>query len=229
MVLPRRSGLYWVMGISVIKSVIKSEYVVLGGTFDPVHNGHIISAQALAQTMAYNHVYLMPCGDAYHKGNTSSVEHRLSMLKLALQNQPILKLDERETRRSGATYTVDTLKELRRELGDNAHMVWVMGTDAAAGLTKWQNWQQVFALANVLVVARAGERDICLDHWPAHQLADKTDFKTRPFGCYLQLTLPQVEISSSEVRACIKKYEVVDNHVPQPVIEYIERHGLYRG
>ena len=217
------------MGTFVIKSAGKSEYVVLGGTFDPVHNGHIISAQALAQTMAYNHVYLMPCGDAYHKGNTSSVEHRLSMLKLALQNQPILKLDERETRRSGATYTVDTLKVLRRELGDNAHIVWVMGTDAAAGLTKWHQWQQVFALANVLVVARAGERDICLDHWPAHQLADKTDFKTRPFGCYLQLTLPQVEISSSEVRACIKKYEVVDNHVPQPVIEYIERHGLYRG
>ncbi len=222
------------MATSVIKRktqapVLADQYVVLGGTFDPVHNGHLVSARAIAKTMGYEHVHLMPCGDAYHKVGSSSALHRLAMLKLALRIEPTLRLDDRETRREGATYTVDTLKALRSELGEFAHIVWVMGTDAAAGLSHWHHWQQVFTLANVLVVARPGEGSICLDHWGALELSDKMDFKTQPFGCFMQLTLPQVDISSSVLRLSIKKHEVVDNHVPQPVIEYIERHGLYRG
>ncbi len=222
------------MGTSVINSktqapVLADQYVVLGGTFDPVHNGHLVSARAIAKTMAYEYVHLMPCGDAYHKAGSSSAVHRLAMLALALKIEPTLRLDDRETRRAGATYTVDTLKALRAQLGEFAHIVWVMGTDAAAGLTHWHHWQQVFTLANVLVVARPGENSICLDHWGAQEFSDKTDFKTQPFGCFMQLTLPQVDISSSEIRENVKKHEVVDNHVPQPVIEYIERHGLYRG
>ncbi len=232
---PHRSGSYWVTGTFVINRVINSginsaqHYVVLGGTFDPVHQGHLITAQALAEIMGYEQVYLMPCGDAYHKVGTSSAQHRLAMLRLALAEQPILKLDARETQRQGATYTVETLAALRHELGDYAHIVWVVGTDAAVGLDQWHHWRQVFALANVLVVARAGAADASLAHWPAQKLNDKTDFKARPCGAYLQLTLPQLELSSSQVRASIKQHEVVDNHVPQPVIEYIERHGLYRG
>ncbi len=210
-----------------IKGVIES-YVVFGGTFDPVHNGHLSTAQALAETMAYECVHIMPCGDAYHKAGSSSATHRLAMLKLALLNTPILKLDSRETLRSGATYTVDTLRALRRELGELAHITWVLGTDAAAGLCQWQNWQQVFTLANVLVVARAGENSINLQHWPAVELSDKTEFKKQPHGCYMHLVLPPVELSSSQVRDMVKNNQVVDNHVPQLVIEYIEQHGLYR-
>jgi nicotinate-nucleotide adenylyltransferase len=210
-------------------SILATQYVVLGGTFDPVHNGHLVSARAIAQTMGYQQVYLMPCGDAYHKAGSSSAAHRLAMLTLALKIEPTLSVDDAETRRKGATYTVDTLKALRVERGEIAHIVWVMGTDAAAGLTHWHHWQELFTLANVLVIARPGERAICLDHWGAQEFLDKTDFKTQPFGCFMQLTLDQVDISSSELRQSIKKHEVVDNHVPQPVIEYIERHGLYRG
>lgn len=216
------------MGTSVIKKAAVKHYVVLGGTFDPVHKGHLSTAQALAHAMAYDCVYLMPCGDAYHKADSSSAAHRLAMLKLALLNMPILKLDSRETQRSGATYTVDTLKALRCELGELAHITWVMGTDAAAGLSQWQNWQQVFTLANVVVVARAGEKSINLQQWPAVELSDKTEFKKQPSGCYMHLVLPPLELSSSQVRDMVKNNQVVDNHVPQPVIEYIEQHGLYR-
>jgi len=213
-----------------IKSISRAdEYVVLGGTFDPVHQGHLISARALADRMGYQNITLMPCGDAYHKGEVSLAQHRLAMLNLAIRGDSLLKVDDREVTRQGATYTVDTLKELRHKLGDNCHLVWVMGTDAAASLSGWFQWQQIFTLANVIVISRAGESELDLKHWPAVKVDDVTTFKQQTCGCYLQLALQPVSISSSEIRLAVNKSEPVDHHVPQAVIEYIEQHGLYRG
>ncbi len=208
---------------------LQKQYVVFGGTFDPVHMGHLITAKALVKTMAYENLYLMPCGDAYHKQGAGKAKHRLAMLELALKDESALKVDKRETLRSGATYTVDTLSELRAELGEQAHLVWVMGTDTAAQLCHWQNWQQVFELANVLVVARANEAAIDTCFWPAECLTDINEFKKQPFGCYMQLALPPVALSSSQIRLALQNQQNVDNHVPPSVIQYIEQHGLYRG
>jgi nicotinate-nucleotide adenylyltransferase len=214
----------------IFETKASAGYVVLGGTFDPIHNGHLISAQALLQDMGYQTVYLMPCGDAYHKDTrlVSSTDHRLTMVKLAMESFPQLSLDTREIKRQGATYTVDTLQELRQELGESAHLCWVMGTDAAASVTSWHNWQRLFELANVIVMARAGEPDPILD-WPALHMEDAQEFKQQAHGCYMMCTLPQVLLSSSDIRHAVSKGQSVVDHVPQKVNDYIQKHGLYRG
>jgi nicotinate-nucleotide adenylyltransferase len=203
--------------------------VILGGTFDPVHSGHLVSAQELAQRMGYSSITLMPCGQAYHKQGSTAAKHRLNMLNIAIQDIDALCVDGREVLREGATYTVDTLTELRYELGPNAHIVWVMGTDAALLLDKWYQWQQIFTLANVIVISRAGEPELTLPHWPATQVDNVETFKQHASGCYFQIGLTPINLSSSEVRQAINNHQSVDNHVPHAVIEYIEQHGLYRG
>lgn len=221
------------MGISVTDQSVtqKVDCIVMGGTFDPIHNGHIRSAHQLAETLHYQHINLMPCGDAYHKQDVSSVVHRVAMLKLALKDEPLLRLDERETHREGATFTVDTLQELRNELGDHAHICWVLGTDAALGLTKWHQWQKVFQLANVIVMHRAGEpsADAELKQWPAHICEDAADFKKRSCGGVMHVTLTPYEVSSTAIRQNLQQNQSVAHHVPQAVLNYIEQHGLYRG
>jgi nicotinate-nucleotide adenylyltransferase len=206
-------------------------YVVMGGTFDPVHDGHIKSAQQLAKVMGYAHIYMMPCGDAYHKRGASHAKHRVAMLKQALAHQSTLLVDPRETLREGATYTVDTLIQLRKELGEAAHICWVLGTDAAKGLTQWQDWTLFFQLANLIVINRAG--DVLADQdthpWPAKQEPNIERFKQQANGCLMQVALEPVAVSSTEIRQALRKQEPVDGHVPQPVMNYIELHGLYRG
>lgn len=203
----------------------------MGGTFDPVHNGHIQSAKALASVMGYEHIYMMPCGDAYHKQGASSAQHRLAMLHAALDHQAVLQIDPRETQRQGATYTVETLQQLRSELGGDAHICWVLGTDAAKGLTLWQNWQQVFTLANVIVINRAGVvlPEPVLQSWSAKQEHDVETFKQRASGCFMQLALEPIDVSSTQIRQALHKQEPVDHHVPQAVMNYIELHGLFKG
>lgn len=203
----------------------------MGGTFDPVHNGHINTANALAEAMGYACVYMMPCGDAYHKRGSSSAAHRLAMLTLALENQPRLKVDARETQRKGATYTVETLKQLRQILGKDAHISWVLGTDAAIGLGQWRDWQQVFELANIIVVNRGQDvlPEETSDRWPAQRVCEKEHFKQQASGCFMQLALEPVVVSSTQIRQALHKQETVGHHVPQPVMNYIELHGLYEG
>jgi len=221
------------MVISVTNQPTKSmvQYVVMGGTFDPVHYGHIKSALQLCQAMSYPKVYMMPCGDAYHKGHVTEATHRAAMLSLAIEDEACLKLDLRETQRQGATYTVDTLMQLRQELGQVAHIAWVMGTDAAKNLTKWRNWQQIFKLANVIVIHRAeqGIDDMDTKDWPAKAFEQIDQFKQQAHGGFITLALEPFEESSTQIREALRDNQSVDNHVPQAVLNYIEQHGLYRG
>lgn len=217
------------MAISVTKAL--EHYVVMGGTFDPVHNGHIISALELAKVMGYAHIYMMPCGDAYHKQGVLPAKHRVEMLNQALSGQTTLVLDPRETLRKGATYTAETLRQLRAEQGETTHICWVLGTDAAEALTQWQDWQQVFQLANVIVINRAGDElaDSVTDGWPARQEQEIEKFKQQANGCFIQLALEPVAVSSTEIRQTLHKQESVGSHVPRAVMNYIELHGLYKG
>lgn len=220
------------MVISVSNAMKANEYVVFGGTFDPIHNGHLKSAQELAQALDYEKISLMPCGDAYHKDQQiTSAAHRLAMLELAVKSlsTTALQVDDRETRRLGATYTVETLQALREELGPEAHIVWVMGTDAAQGLHQWHDWQRIFELANIIVVARNGETFLPKHAWPASQIEDINEFKGRSHGVYHTLCLTPVDISSSQIRLALQSSKSVENHVPQTILNYVEQHGLYQG
>jgi len=204
--------------------------VVFGGTFDPIHRGHIETARAVHEQLGYAEVCLMPCGDPYHKpASAVSCRHRLAMLELVAKQEPWLRVDSRECRRDGPTYTIDTLAQLRLEYGPKAHITWVMGSDAASSLSYWYNWRSLFEFANILVVKRAGEDDADLTAWPGCQTKDIDVFKASSQGAIFEVELPQIELSSSQIRSMIQHHSPVDNHVPQDVIKYIEQHGLYRG
>jgi len=209
--------------------------VVFGGTFDPVHFGHLRTANELAEVMGYEQVTLMPCGQAYHKAtDQASAEQRWQMLALACAAEhnhewSRLRLDDRELNRSGPTYTVQTLTDLRAELGPDAHLSWVVGQDAAAGITRWHHWQTLFELANLIVVARPQEDwPASMSQWPAQFMDDANLFKSRPCGAVYQVCLTPQAISSSLVRQKIKDRQSIDDLVPAPVVNWIEATGLYR-
>lgn len=129
-----------------------------GGTFDPVHNGHLAIACAVRDGLDAQ-VHLIPAADPPHKGATHADAHeRAAMLGLALQGLPRLQLDQRELRRPGPSYTVDTLRELRGELGPHVPLVWMIGSDSLLELDTWHRWRELFDFAHVLAVGRPGSR-----------------------------------------------------------------------
>jgi nicotinate-nucleotide adenylyltransferase len=127
-----------------------------GGTFDPVHTGHIAIARAVRAAL-HADVHLLPAADPPHKGPThANAEQRARMLDLAVDGEAGLIVDRRELRRDGPSYTVDTLRELRDELGPHAQIVWMVGGDSVFELDTWHRWRDLFELAHVLAIARVG-------------------------------------------------------------------------
>lgn len=211
--------------------------ILYGGTFDPVHEGHLAIAHAVAA--AFDHpVSLVPSADPPHREPPgASGEHRARMLELAVAGQPDLLVDRRELGRPGRSFTVDTLQQTRTELGPFAAIVWVLGIDSLAQLDTWHEWRQIFELAHVLGVQRPGtETDQpwlqrraprvfaeVLPRWrPIGELAG------HPRGYYSPLPIrPLRTESASEVRARIAAGQPWDELVPAPVARYIHDHGLY--
>jgi len=202
--------------------------VIFGGTFDPVHNGHVETARQLALGLGIPKVTLMPCGDAYHKtSDQASAKNRLAMLELAVGDISELVIDDRELSRDGPTFTVDTLAQLREELGPQAHISWVMGQDAAQGLQQWHCWQQLFELANLIVVARPEEQWPDMEEWPADVVTDLNAFINRAHGAVYCMSLTPLAISSSMVRKKVKDQQSIDDLVPAPVVNWIQANKLY--
>ena len=127
-----------------------------GGTFDPVHTGHLFIARAVRDAL-HADVHLLPAADPPHKGPThADAEQRARMLELAVEGEAGLIVDRRELHRPGPSYTFDTLRELRAELGPHAQLVWMVGGDSVFELDTWHRWRQLFELAHVLAIARPG-------------------------------------------------------------------------
>jgi nicotinate-nucleotide adenylyltransferase len=130
--------------------------ICYGGTFDPVHNGHLAVARA-ARDAAGADVYLLPAADPPHKGPThADARQRACMLELAVAGEPGLRVDRRELQRPGPSYTVETLRELRAELGDARPIAWLVGGDSLGQLQSWHRWRDLFGLAHLLVAQRPG-------------------------------------------------------------------------
>jgi len=127
-----------------------------GGTFDPVHTGHLAIARAVRDAL-HADVHLLPAADPPHKGPThADAAQRARMLELAVDGEPGLIVDTRELRRAGPSYTVDTLRDLRAELGPHAPIVWMVGGDSVFELDTWHRWRALFELAHILAIDRPG-------------------------------------------------------------------------
>jgi nicotinate-nucleotide adenylyltransferase len=188
---------------------------MFGGAFDPPHRAHAALARAAVQQLGLDRLYVMPTGDAWHKERTlTAAEHRLAMSRLAFEALPAVQVDDRELRRSGATYSVDTLREL--EAGHpGAQLYLLMGEDQAAGFTRWRAWQEIARLAVLAVAGRGtGEGVAALRALP--------DVRVE------LLELPQMPESATDVRRRLTAGQDITELVGPAVARYIESHHLYR-
>jgi nicotinate-nucleotide adenylyltransferase len=195
---------------------------VYGGAFDPPHNAHLALARCALEQLALAELRVFPTGQAWHKAHgLSPATHRLAMARLAFEGLPGVVLDEREIRRPGPTYTLDTLRELQKERPE-AQLVLVMGADQAAALPSWHGWREILAIA---IVSVAGRRD------PARPeaLFDPQNLPGLPQGArFERIDLPAMDISATDIRMQAAGGNDVSGLVPPAVARYIDLHHLYR-
>ncbi len=212
--------------------------VCYGGTFDPVHNGHLAIARAARDALDAE-VALIPAHDPPHKGPTrADAMQRAEMLALAIADQAGLSVDRRELLREGPSYSFDTLGELRRELGDAAPVAWLIGADSLLQLHTWHRWRELFERAHIVAVQRPGSEvdAIRLRAEAPEVLAEVADRWLPPGDLAANAgggfaLLPMAELrpeSSTELRRRIREDGDWEGWVPPAVASYIARHGLYR-
>ncbi|MDH5823377.1 nicotinate-nucleotide adenylyltransferase [Luteimonas sp. RD2P54] len=203
-----------------------------GGTFDPVHNGHLAIARA-ARDRLHCPVRLMPAGDPPHRPPPgASAEHRAAMLRLALAEERELCMDRRELERGGRSYTVETLRALRRGR-PCASVALLLGADSFAGLMSWKDWRDLFSLAHLVIAERAGSPLGDLAAPLAAELearggADAAALRRVPAGRILRLQQPLSGESATRLRALIAAGGDWRRLLPAAVAGYIDHHGLYR-
>jgi nicotinate-nucleotide adenylyltransferase len=204
---------------------------IFGGTFDPVHFGHLRAASEAKEHLSLAHLRLLPAGNPPHRSFTfANSEHRLAMLKLALQHHPDLASDDREVRRGGDSYMVDTLKEIRSEEG-NVPLLLMIGQDAANALDAWFEWESLFDLAHIVIMRRPQSRHVysgeLFKQVQPRMITDKALLQQSPSGYILPLEVTQLAISSTEIRRQIASHKSSRFLLPDEVIEYIHHHRLY--
>lgn len=209
---------------------------LLGGTFDPVHYGHLRLAEEARDSLGLAAVRWIPAGQPPHRGAPhSTAQHRLEMVRLATAGNAGFVLDDAEVRSGQPSYTVVTLERLRRELGGAQPLVLMLGVDAFRGLPTWHRWRELFALAHIAVANRPGAALDPGNLAPelAHELAARygggaAAIRASAAGTILQLNMTPLAVSATEIRARLGAARSVRYLLPDPVLDYIERNHLYR-
>jgi nicotinate-nucleotide adenylyltransferase len=195
---------------------------VLGGTFDPIHIGHLKVAEEVTARLNLSEIIFMPAGQPWLKGDNliSLAEHRVEMVRLAIAGKPYFKLSTIEIDRAGPTYTVDTIDELRRQLGSGHELFFILGWDNLIQLPQWQEPSRLIKLCRLVAVPRVGYPDIDLSSLDA----------VIP-GLYQRVILldsPRVDINASIIRQRVGQGLSIHHLVPEPVERYIKQHRLYK-
>lgn len=207
---------------------------LFGGTFDPVHLGHLHAAHRVADRLGVKPVRLVLSARPSHRDVPgASLEDRWRMLELAVQGDRALVADDMELARTGPSYTVETLEVLRAREGDTVPIVWVLGWDAYRLLPSWHRFRDVLELAHLVVVRRPGQ-DRALDETmteltQACAVQAVGELDRWPAGCVLRITESMLPISSTLVRTRIAAGEAADDLLPPAVWTYIKSHNLYGG
>ena len=204
---------------------------VFGGTFDPIHYGHLRSAFEVLQALELDEIRLLPCGTPPHRRATvANAELRLRMVHAATRGQEHFVVDERELLRDGPSYSVDTLAGLRRDFPARP-IALIIGMDAFLGLPGWHEWQRILELAHIVVAHRPGWRapDIgVLGELLAERGTHRaSDLHEAPAGCLYVLDVTQLEISSTEIRGLVGAGRDPRYLVPDPVRDIIRASGCY--
>ena len=185
---------------------------VMGGTFDPIHHGHLVAASEVAQSFDLDEVVFVPTGQPWQKHDVTPSEHRYLMTVIATASNPQFTVSRVDVDREGPTYTIDTLRDLKRDRPD-AELFFITGADAVAQILSWRDHDELWELAHFVAVSR-----------PGHVLS--TD--GLPPGDVSQLEVPALSISSTACRERVHDGEPVWYLVPDGVVQYIAKHHLYR-
>ena len=199
---------------------------ILGGTFDPIHLGHLRTALDVMQGLELEELRLIPLRDPPHREKpTSTPEQRLEMLQAAIAGVPRLRVDQRELDRAGKSYSLLTLQSLREELGD-IPICLILGQDAFQGFLDWHKPEQILQLAHLVIMQRPGQP--LQNHYPERLTDNPDELKSSTDGkIYLQ-PVTQLDISSTRIRGMLQAGQSPRYLLPEAVLAIIERDGLYR-
>jgi nicotinate-nucleotide adenylyltransferase len=184
----------------------------MGGTFDPIHHGHLAAASEVQRSFDLDEVVFVPTGQPYQKSGVSQAEHRYLMTAIATASNPRFTVSRVDIDRPGPTYTIDTLRDLRK-LRPDADLYFISGADAVAQILDWKDQEELWSLAHFVAVSR-----------PGHALS----IRGLPEQGVSSLEVPALAISSTDCRARVDRGYPVWYLVPDGVVQYISKHHLYR-
>ena len=194
---------------------------MLGGTFDPIHNGHMIVAEETRRQLNLSEVLFVPAGQPWLKEDTSvlAAEHRIQMVRLAIAEEPYFKLSTVEVDRDGPTYTVDTIAGLRTTINDGDELFFLLGWDNLVQLPQWKEISRLIGMCFLVAICR-----------PGYQLPDLSSLEAAVPGLSQKLTIldsPAMDISATDIRRRVARGLSISHLVPEPVDEYIKTRRLY--
>ena len=201
----------WEINSTLVASILVVMRVgILGGTFDPIHIGHLIAASSVYEALNLDSVVFIPAGDPWQKRDRdlSTGQQRLEMVKLATENDARFQVSDVEIARSGPTYAVDTVREWKR-LNPSDELFWIVGSDALSGIPSWHEWEAFVSEVTIVAVNRVGQNDAV------------------PFD-FVSVDMPEVRISATELRDRFTNGLDTQYLVPKNVSQYISDQGLYQ-
>ncbi|HQW19503.1 MAG TPA: nicotinate-nucleotide adenylyltransferase [Rhodocyclaceae bacterium] len=208
---------------------------ILGGTFDPVHFGHLRLAEEARTALSLSEVRWIPAGRPAHRAAPCcTAQHRLEMVRMAIAGNPAFTLDASEVHSAEPSYSVPTLERLRQQIGAQRPLVLVLGADAFLGLSSWHRWRDIFALAHLAVATRPGcyigndRMDAVLSSEFSRRLChDAAALGASNAGSIFSFTITALDISATMLRTAFVAGESVRYLLPDPVLDYISSHQLY--
>lgn len=209
-------------------------HALFGGTFDPIHYGHLRPIEALAQQAGLQQIILLPNHIPPHRPQPeASPQQRLKMVELAIAGNPLFTVDSRELQRATPSYTIETLESLRKERGKSQPLAFIIGQDSLRSLHKWYRWQSILSICHLLVCPRPGYDHTLetptLKQWlDDHRIFSPQPLSQQPHGYIWLADTPQFNISATDIRQQCHKGQSCDEMIPKSVQQYIELQGLYR-
>ena len=204
---------------------------LLGGTFDPIHVGHLALARAAQVALPLDEVRFIPTGRSWQKAESGADgEHRLAMARLAVAGMPGWQVDTRELDRPGASYTVDTLHALREELGPEPALVLLLGADQLHNLASWHRYRDLLRYAHIAATGRGPQRLAEFDPAVEALLAEhgREALPDAPSGAIVFFRMPPVPVSSTVLRDSLARGDAAAELLPPAVLDYIRLHHLYQ-
>jgi nicotinate-nucleotide adenylyltransferase len=186
---------------------------ILGGTFNPIHLGHLVLAQECWDQLELDKVLFIPSFIPPHKDveDDISAADRLNMVRLAIEGDEKFAISTHEIDKEGTSYSIETINHLKKQYGPDTELFFLTGADSASGISTWKNIDEILDLTTFVIATRPG--------WE-----EKSAYEDR----VKRVTMPQIEVSSSTVRERIKNRQAIDHIVPAQVVKYIRNKGLYR-